>query len=260
MKNYLKLLILAVLVILVSLVGSLVLQNFLDFGFQKIFHRLASILGVAAIIFYILLVQKRSPVKYGLSAHNGWAKYLFSGVLIGLGCISIMTLLEFAWGTIKLDTILVNNHLFNILLINILAAAVIGIVEEFSFRGFLLQNLMEDFPIIPAILLTSLVYAAVHFVKSIPYPEVAIMKFIGLSLVGVLLSVAYLKTKSLYLPIGIHAGLVYFLKVKKTLFCEAKSVPEWVFGDKIMVGGIMTWVMLFLAIIFITKVNLWKKT
>jgi membrane protease YdiL (CAAX protease family) len=260
MKNYLKLLILAVLVLVVSLVGSLALQNVLDFGFQKIFHRLASILGIAAIILYMLFIQKKSPAEYGFTPRKGWIKYISSGAAIGLICISIMTLLEIAYGAIKLDAAAVNSHLFNILLINILAAAVIGVIEEFSFRGFLLKNLMEDFPVTPAILLTSAVYAAVHFVKSLPSPEVAIMKFVGLLLVGVLLAIAYLKTRSLYLPIGIHAGLVYFLKIKKAVFTQAKPMPEWVFGDKIMVGGVITWMMLILVIIFISKVNIWKKT
>lgn len=260
MKNYLKLIIVAVLVILASLLGSLVLQNFLNFGFQKIFHRLASVLGVISIIFYIFFIQKKSPLQYGFSLHDGWLKNLSIGAITGFVFISTITLIEIVLGVLNLNAAGIKTHIFNILFINVFSCAVIGIVEEFSFRGFLLQNLMDDFPTSAAVAFTSMIYAGVHFVKSLSTPEIAIMKFVGLFLLGVLLSVAYLKTKSLYLPIGIHASLVYFLKLNKSLFYQAKSLPEWIFGDKIMVGGIVSWAALFIGIMIIKRVNLWKKT
>lgn len=118
----------------------------------------------------------------------------------------------------------------------------IGIAEETLFRGLLLASLRRKLGLIAAITLSSLYFAALHFLKSkthIPYSEMAlgsgfklmaeaftnwlnpaiISALIALFVVGAFLAIIRsLIPQSLGLCIGCHAGWVWQIKVSKDLF------------------------------------------
>ena len=70
--------------------------------------------------------------------------------------------------------------------------------EEFLFRGFLLEGLRYTrMGVVGAILLTSATWAIIHM-------QYGWFEIISIFFVGIVLAVAQLKTKSLYVPIAMH--------------------------------------------------------
>ena len=84
-----------------------------------------------------------------------------------------------------------------------------------------------------------------EFFKNLP-------AIIGLFLVGVVLSYAFIKTKSLYLSIGIHAGMVFMMKTDALFLVRVRGKLGWLFGDSDLVTGALVWSLL-IFILFVIK-------
>ena len=88
------------------------------------------------------------------------------------------------------------------LLLAITAAVVLApIAEELLFRGLLHRALRGRLAIVPATMISSVLFAVVHVDVAFSQP----LALVGLTLVGVLLAVAYERTGGLVVPIAIHA-------------------------------------------------------
>jgi membrane protease YdiL (CAAX protease family) len=77
--------------------------------------------------------------------------------------------------------------------------------------------------------------------------------FFGLVLFGTLLTLAYRRSRTLWLPIGIHAAGIWVL-LAYGAFTERVGQPAWA-GTKALYDGIPGWVVLALAILWIRS---WK--
>ena len=75
---------------------------------------------------------------------------------------------------------------------------------------------------------------------------------IGLFLVGVVLSYAFIKTKSLYISIGLHAGMVFMMKADALFLVRIREKQDWLFGDSDLVTGALVWSLL-IFILFVIK-------
>ncbi len=78
--------------------------------------------------------------------------------------------------------------------------------EELLSRGYHLQNLIQGTNIPVAVLISSIIFSTLHLAN----PNVTWMAVVGLLASGLFLAYAYLRTKSLWLPIGIHLGWNFF--------------------------------------------------
>jgi membrane protease YdiL (CAAX protease family) len=74
--------------------------------------------------------------------------------------------------------------------------------EEAFFRGYPFQVLVQGIGAVPATLVASLAFAAAHRFN----PNVALLALINIFLAGVLLSAAYLRTRSLWFATAVHVG------------------------------------------------------
>lgn len=138
----------------------------------------------------------------GCSPHRGWLKNLGIGSLLGAGSLFLAALLATATRGIHFrfdpegagpigQTLAVSALLF------IFAAA----SEEILFRGYPLQTLTRARLAWLGVFLTSVPFAAVHLYNPHAVPG---FTFLNTALAGVWLAVAYLRTRSLWLPIGLH--------------------------------------------------------
>jgi hypothetical protein len=88
----------------------------------------------------------------------------------------------------------------------ILAVAYITVVaamnEEVAFRGYPFQRLVEGIGPVGGIVVLSVLFGALHLGN----PHVSLWGFLNTIEVGALLAVAYLRTRSLWMPWGIHFG------------------------------------------------------
>jgi hypothetical protein len=83
-------------------------------------------------------------------------------------------------------------------LVLIVAAA----AEELLLRGYPFQVLVEGVGAVLAVFLTSGLFALIHLNN----PRVSGLGLINIGLAGVLFAAAYLRTRSLWVPIGLHWG------------------------------------------------------
>ena len=119
----------------------------------------------------------------------------------------------------------------DILLNSILLIFGVGFAEELIFRGWLLEELKNQFGLKKALIFQSLIFSIVHIGFNLPlWQMISILS--GLFLLGIFLAFVRLKNNnSLWGCIGLHGGLVggWFL-VNNGLFEISKDVPIWLVG------------------------------
>jgi membrane protease YdiL (CAAX protease family) len=66
----------------------------------------------------------------------------------------------------------------------------------------------------------------------------------GLFLLGTVLAFSYLRTRQLYLAIGLHAALAYGARVNKLLIQFSDVSLAWLTGTSRLVNGLSAWLVL----------------
>ena len=169
--------------------------------------------------------------------------FLLSTILILLILIPIICM---EWG------IWIGKLSPNIILNAIFLIIGIGFAEELIFRGWLLEELKNQFGLKKAIIIQSLIFSIVHIGFNLPFWQMTSI-LTGLFLLGILLSLIRLNDKnSLWGCIGLHGGLVglWFITNNGLLFIS-KNTPIWLVGPGSIntnpLGGLFG---IFLMIIF----------
>lgn len=138
----------------------------------------------------------------GCTPHRGWLKNLGLGSVLGGATLFLAALLATATRGLHFrfdlagprsigETLAVSAAIF------VFAAA----AEEMLFRGYPLQTLTRANLAWLGVLLTSVPFAAVHLNNPNAVPG---FTFLNTALAGVWLAVAYLRTRSLWLPLALH--------------------------------------------------------
>lgn len=116
-----------------------------------------------------------------------------------------------------------------------------ALLEELSFRGYPFQRLVEAARPVGAIVVLSILFGAVHL-QNPNAGGVLSLGFLNTILVGVLFAYAYLRTKTLWLPIGMHFSWNFFLGVVYGLPVSGLRdfsivVRSTAHGPRILTGG-----------------------
>lgn len=82
----------------------------------------------------------------------------------------------------------------------------VGWQEELLFRGYWLQNITDGLNIHWGVLISSVIFALAHLAN----PNTSVLAILGLVLAGFFLAYAYLRTRQLWLSIGLHIGWNFF--------------------------------------------------
>ena len=148
------------------------------------------------------LFEKLPFRALGCSLRRGWLKRFGLGSLLGAASLSLAALLATATRGIhfRLDPAgaqSVGKTLALSAFVFVFAAA----AEEILFRGYPLQTLTRANLAWLGVLLTSVPFALVHLNNPHVVPG---FTFLNTALAGVWLAVAYLRTRSLWLPLGLH--------------------------------------------------------
>ncbi len=107
----------------------------------------------------------------------------------------------------------------------------VGFAEELVFRGWLLEELKNQYGFKKAFIFQALVYSIVHIGFDMPFWQMISILF-GLFLLGILLSLIRIKdNNSLWGCAGLHGGLVgiWFL-INNGLIEISKDAPMWLVG------------------------------
>jgi membrane protease YdiL (CAAX protease family) len=205
----------------------------------------------------------------GLWPHAGWLRDLLVGSAIGIASLAFAAAIATAGGGLRFSfstagifpqvvkTLVLSGGLF------ILAA----LAEEALFRGYPLQTFIRATLVPFGVLLTSVAFAAIHMDN--PNFE-TILAFLNLVLAGVWLAVAYLRTRSLWFPLGVHwawnwaLGSLFGLPVSGITRIVPHPVlqgtdlgPAWLTGGSYGIeGGLACTVTLVISTLFIWRTRL----
>ena len=162
-----------------------------------------------------------------------WWRQVVAGYILGLATFTLMIAVLAAFGSQPLAFTKTSGQLLGAGVKFFFIGVTVAVIEETLFRGALQGALQRHMNAVAAIVLASVVYSALHFLKpngvNIPADQVTwasggrclvwivtqslvqkdvLVGFVSLFLAGCVLGLAYARTKALYLSIGLHAGWV----------------------------------------------------
>jgi hypothetical protein len=195
------------------------------------------LLGVVSLLERFLDHKPRGSA--GVALRGRWRTELGIGLAVGalmiLGVAALegaLGLARFAWGGEGPQPLLLwGGGLFFVL-------AFAATNEEMIFRGYPFQRLVESLGAVAAIVVLSVLFGAVHLGN----PNSTWVAAVNTALVGIPFSIAYLRTRMLWLPIGMHfawnfvQGFVLGLPVSGISVPVSLLRPE-VTGDRLLTGG-----------------------
>ena len=243
--------------VLLSSGAASLLDPFLPFSFMRIFNRCFLLFGLTGAYFFRTRFQKKPLASLGLAKEEHTLSLIVKGVVFALLSLLVLTLLSRLCQTVVFEY---HPPKLKKLFYYVSGAILIAFFEELFFRGFLLQTLMEDLPTRPSVILSSMIYSLAHFIRPLVLNEpnelsLFYTESVGLFLFGILMSYAFLRTRSLYLPMGLHGGFVFFLKMDGIFVNRPMVTPEWLFGGERLVGGIVTWLIFAVAFPWVKRVG-----
>lgn len=139
----------------------------------------------------------------GLSLHPGAPRELGLGCLLGFLMMAGVFAVEYPLGYASLGWrgLSLSRSLL-VLLSSGIYFVIGGVFEELLFRGYLFQTLMQAVTFLPAVVVMAVLFVFAHVWN----PHVTLLGLVNVALAAVWLSFAYLKTRSLWLPIGLHCS------------------------------------------------------
>jgi len=140
----------------------------------------------------------------GWALHKGWLLDVFKGLLMGGAIVCVAALVGMVAGGYRIEmggagAYAVARTLATSCVIFLLSAA----AEEMMFRSYPLQTLMRSWPILPALVFSSVTFGIAHVWNPNVVPGFTLVNTI---LAGAWLAVAYWRTRSLWFPMGLHFG------------------------------------------------------
>jgi len=146
-------------------------------------------------------VNKKPLAAIGLWVHPRTARELGIGLLIGFLMMTGVFIIQLAAGYLTVTwrglawheagaTVMFSLFYF--------ASSAAG--EELLFRGYPFQTLAQGITMLPAILAMSGLFGVAHMQN----PHATVLSTVNVMLAGIWLSLAYLKTRGLWLPFGLH--------------------------------------------------------
>jgi hypothetical protein len=216
------------------------IQPFTDIGFHKLISFTSTICGLLLLCAWLKFNNRLNHATLGYikSPPAVVRAQALTGFFAGIIIITILTSALVLLGIHQIEPDLeFNPAAGGRILVNALFAGImVGLFEETLYRGALLGGLLDRMKPLGAILLSSIIYSGVHFLKfsavpaAIPvtwltgvqilpdafysFSDPAIADtFLSLLAFGVLLAMVRLKSGALYQCIGLHAGVVAAIRM-----------------------------------------------
>ncbi len=196
---------------------------------------------------------------FGIMVNSLTLKEILMGIVLALMNIIFVLLLAFAMNGNQLNY---NFFFDNSVLFLLIDFLLLASFEEFLFRGEIFQSFYEKFGKIISVVIFSLLFSIVHF----DHLLFNWIFFINLFLGGVVLSLMYLQTRSLWLPISFHFcwnimqqlflgsnvsgnySSIYFVDIR---ISELNSI--FYGGELGIEGGLVTSLIMIINIIIVLK-------
>jgi hypothetical protein len=249
--------------------------------FHRYVDRSFLILALAGIWPLLRALGATSPREIGLVPLHGQSQKLLGGLLLGFLSLAAVAAIALGFGGRALVHGATAQAIVGTVFNAIATAVVVATLEEILFRGGMFGGLRRAFHWPMALLLSSLIYALVHFLQRADiagpvawYSGLALLPrilggfvnlpalvpaFFSLTLVGVLLGLTYQRTGNLYFSIGLHAGWIFWLKTYGAFTADVPKSAVWFWGTGKMVDGWLTFIVLALMLVAINRIPALRK-
>jgi membrane protease YdiL (CAAX protease family) len=147
-----------------------------------------------------------------------------------------------------------------------LTALIVAPLEELFFRGALFGTLRKTFHWAMALVLSSMIYALLHFLERADYSGTinwasgftvlrdmvagfadfgkVVPGFLNLTLIGMILGLAYQRLGSLYFSIGLHGGWIFWVRTYGFVTQDGPRALTWFFGTGKLINGWLAFLIL----------------
>lgn len=242
---------------------------------QVPFHRIVnrSLLGLALLGLWPLLKHLRanSWMAVGLARTGAPGRNLAAGLALGFLSLACVAMLAVLAGARQLDLSHSTPWILKRVFGALGTAAVVACLEELLFRGAIFGALRKVHRWQAALVLSSAIYALVHFFEKPPQAagitwtsglvvlaqmcrgfvqfEHLVPGFFTLTLAGMILGLAYQRTGALYGSIGLHAGWIFWLKLYGAVTASQPGANVWFWGTAKLIDGWLS--LLVLGLVFL---------
>lgn len=208
----------------------------------------------------------------GLTRHKHWFRDFLIGSAIGALSLALAVAIAVAAGGFQfsMSGVAILGPVMKSLVGSAAMFIVAALAEEAIFRGYPLQTLCRAKLVWLGVLLTFGLFAGAHLGNpnaSLGFP------FVNTALAGVWLAIAYLRTRSLWLPLGVHwswnwaLGSLFGLPVSGMTLVPHPLIigkdlgPAWITGGNYGIeGGAAATVALLLSSLFIWRTTMVSAT
>lgn len=151
-------------------------------------------------------LDRRSFVSLGFTRDKHALPDFLVGLALPAGIMGSIFLLEWALGWLSIEGFAWENanlgEILGPLALLLVAFVAVGFYEEILFRGYYMQNLLESLGRPLALFLTSAAFGVVHLSN----PNSNLLGVLGITAAGYFLGFSWLRSRALWLPIGLHIG------------------------------------------------------
>lgn len=157
--------------------------------------------AVGTLIVMSRLVDHVPLSAFGVARHQGWLRDIGIGLLVAAGMMALVLAGSFLFGGIHIEWNATASAV-PIIGATVLVLGISAFSEELVFRGYPFQVLLKGIGPWPAMLLVSFIFGLVHSDND---GATALSTF-NTVVAGVFLSRAFMNTRSIWFPYGIHIG------------------------------------------------------
>jgi uncharacterized protein len=245
-----------------------VLPFLAKYEFDTFFHR-AILVAAVLLLWPLLRVSKvRGWADLGLTPNARWKRDMGAGILLAVIPLLFCSAFLIALHVYSLRHVFIWPRLGKVFL----AAISVPFIEEVFFRGIVLGLLLRTGRKLLPVVAVSALFAAVHFLKGSEWepavvswksgfqsigdalagfgdPMMVLAAFATLFVIGCILADARVLTRSLWLPIGLHAGWIFASGAFGWLARRQMVALPWL-GRNLLVGIVplglaaITWVLM----------------
>lgn len=210
----------------------------------------AIIILLATIVCQVL--RRESLTKITGRLDLNWCKQLMIGLLVGAALMAFPAMLLSVFGFAQWQA---NDISISTVMSGLTVFVSVAIAEELLFRGFLFQRLIESFGEWPAQLIIAGLFLLTHINNPGMFGTTKILASLNIFIASVMFGLAFIKTKSLAMPLGFHfmsnftQGTVLGFGVsgeeEQSLFkATMENCPTWLsggpFGLEASLPGLVT--------------------
>ena len=221
--------------------------------FHRYFNRCLMLIAIGGLVVLWRVMKIESWRELGWFPPRTETGHLARGLLLGLTSVTALGAAALLAGVRDWAPAHSVSEWGRHLLNSIGAAAIVGILEETIFRGMLFQLLRRDLAWRWAAVVSAVIFSAVHFLNQRPDINTITWTtgftalpqfvhpfsedpywpayFVNLFLSGLVLAGAVVRTGSIYLAIGIHAGWILALKTCNFVLTPKSASTFWGHGS-----------------------------